>query len=477
MTMTSEASADHVTDTPPRPGKSISSLLGAPSTTPDRACRLSESPLWDHQRRFYDGDSAGIWGNTIVPHYITGNPRIAHTYTRLALAFLRQASVGYEASGPDTTAADLPHIVELGGGTGRFAYLFVQHLRELAPGLRFVYVLTDFGPQRVAKWPAHPGFRRLIEDGYVDFAVLDADRLAPLELVVSGRRLTPGSLRAPVVGVANYVVDTLRQDAYAIRKGELFDCHLSLRPPDGTPVESDPPVPFLGAEWHTAPSGPIAADLRPVLDHYAETLDDTVVLVPVGGLRCFDFLAALTSTASYMLVADKGHRTLTDLCSQDAPALVPHGEGFSVMVNFDLLARWTKQRGGVALLPKEPTRSLVVAGFVQGDITDVEQLAASFHDELTDIGPDNYFALRPMLSTATGPTIESLLAALRFSRFDPSLFVEFLPAFLELLPTVAEPLKNEVQRVLAKVWSRYFPIGEPIDIALCIGLALSAMAR
>lgn len=482
MTTTATSTAPQDITERGRPGKSIASLLGSNTVLAKVAapCRLSESRLWDRQRQFYDADPAGIWGNAVVPHYITGNPRIASTYARLALSFLRQVQhppIGADGV-TDTAAADVLHIIELGGGSGRFAFLFVQQLRELAPDLRFLYVLTDFAPDRLAQWRDHPSFQALVADGFLDFALLDADHLAPLDLVVSGRRVAPGSLQAPVIGVANYVFDSLRHDSYAIRQGELFDCHLSYHEAAETPADSLLAAePLPSAEWQVAPAGPISTDLQPVLDFYTETLDDTVVLVPVGGLRCLDFLASLTIAASCTLVADKGHRSISELCTQDAPALVPHGSGFSLMVNFDLLARWTEQRGGAAILPPEPARSLVVAAILRGDVDAFPAFAASFHDELVDVGPDNYFALRSLLTTAASTTIEPVLALLRFSRFDPSLFVELFPTLLEILPAVPEARKNEVERVFHQVWKRYFPIGEPLDVALCIGLSLSAMQR
>ena len=38
-------------------------------------------------------------------------------------------------------------------------------------------------------------------------------------------------------------------------------------------------------------------------------------------------------------------------------------------------------------------------------------------------------------------------------------------------------MRSEVERVLLRVWANYFPIGEPIDMALCVGLGFSAMER
>jgi hypothetical protein len=453
MTLTTTAAAE-------RPGKSIASLLGPPPDAPGPAVRLSESALWNHQRRFYEDGVAGIWGTATVPHGITGNPRIANTYARLAVRFLHSVPVTDEVL----------HVVELGGGSGRFAYLFVRQLQQLAPGLRFRYVVTDFSADRVAAWSAHPSYQPLVEAGLLDFAVLDADRLGSMELTVSGRTIGPGSLRGPVVGIANYVFDTLRHDAYAVRAGELLESRVAV------PTRRDEAV-LSGIEWDTGPCGPLPEPLAPVLEHYRETLDDTAVLVPVGGLACLDFLAGLTSGPSCVLVADKGHASLLELCSNAEPAVVPHGAGFSLMVNFDCLARCVRERGGLAVLPREPARSLVVAAFVRGEVTESDRFAAEVQDELLDLGPDNYFTIRPLLGREAPPAVETLLASLRLSRFDPAMFIELLPGLLEVLPTVPDGTRNEVGRVLVQVWDNFFPIGEPVDLGLCVGLAFSAMER
>jgi hypothetical protein len=147
------------------------------------------------------------------------------------------------------------------------------------------------------------------------------------------------------------------------------------------------------------------------------------------------------------------------------------------MVNFDLIARYIKQRGGVAVLPREPARSLVVAAFVQGDLEDPVQFESWVQDQLIDIGPDNYFTLRPLLSMSADPSIETMLAGLRLSRFDPALLIELLPGLLDVLPKIPDSMRSEVERVLLRVWANYFPIGEPIDMALCVGLGFSAMER
>jgi hypothetical protein len=462
MTMTQAAPA----------GKSITSLLAVRPAGPAR--RLSESGLWDRQRRFYQRGADTLWGTAMVPHGITGNPRIAATYARLLVEFLRSVPAG-------PAAGDGPHIVEFGGGSGRFAFLLVRALCALAPGLRFTYVVTDFSADRVAAWAAHPSYQPLVDQGLIDFAVLDADRPGPLELVVSGRTVGAGSLDSPVVGIANYVFDTLRHDSYAVCGGELRECRVLLPEDPGKGPDTLDSAAIDDLSWDTAPCGTLPPELTGILHHYRDTLDDTAVLVPVGGIRCLDFVAGLTSAATCMLVADKGHCTPVELCSQPSPSVVRHGSGFSLMVNFDLLARYVREHGGVAVLPPEPARSLVVAAFVRGGraggLDDPARFESWVQDQLVDTGPDNYFTLRPLLSGRPEPAIETMLAGLQLSRCEPSLLIELLPRLLDVLPTVPDSMRGEVERALMRVWDNWFPIGEPIDLALCLGLAFSAMDR
>jgi len=453
------------------PGKSIQSLLDPVPSSPGAARRLSESPIWNRQRRFYDRGAPDIWGSGAVPHGITCNPRIANTYARIAQEFLRCVAAD-PASSADP--ADVPHLIELGGGTGRFAYLLVRQLQALAPGLRFTYVITDFSAERVSAWPAHPSYQPLVEEGLIDFAVLDADRPGPLQLLVSGRTLGPGSLRAPVIGIANYVFDTLRHDCFAVRGGDLLELSVSVVEDVTSELDREPSTPI---EWETGPCGPVTDDLAAVLDHYREWLDDTAVLAPIGGMGCLEFLDGLTAGPSLAIVADKGHRTRLELCSYANPSVVFHGSAFSLMVNFDLLARWVRQRGGVAVLPIEPASSLVVGAFVHGRIAEPERFTAWVQDQLVDTGPDNTFSLRPLLNTASSVSVEVMLASLRLSRYDPTLLIEYLPTLLEVLPGAPEVIKNEFHRILLKIWDNFFPIGEPIDLALCVGLLFSAIQR
>ncbi len=107
-------------------------------------------------------------------------------------------------------------VVGSGGGSAGFGR---------GPGGRpapFKLIVTDFlGEESCAFWAANEAFAPFIAAGVVDFAQFDAERGGALHLHVSGARIAVGSLRNPVVGIANYVFDTLRQAVYRTSGGTL----------------------------------------------------------------------------------------------------------------------------------------------------------------------------------------------------------------------------------------------------------------
>ncbi|MEL6180246.1 MAG: hypothetical protein AAFS10_14895, partial [Myxococcota bacterium] len=74
---------------------------------------LSQSPLWAIQRRFFEEQGPEAWRRAIVPEYITSNPRVGRAMARLVHDWLK----------PFTLKRNAPLVVlELGAGSGRFAY-------------------------------------------------------------------------------------------------------------------------------------------------------------------------------------------------------------------------------------------------------------------------------------------------------------------------------------------------------------------
>src|SRR5438067_10395813 len=102
---------------------------------------LSQSMVWRLQRTFYGDQGIAAWSRSHVPQAVTTSPIIARAYARVVLGYWRDIQSTLDPSQP-------VYIVELGAGSGRFAYRFLTALSALletvaAPRPRFLYVMTD----------------------------------------------------------------------------------------------------------------------------------------------------------------------------------------------------------------------------------------------------------------------------------------------------------------------------------------------
>src|SRR6185369_11831847 len=79
--------------------------------------RLSESLLWRLQRNYFERQGIEAWRSGAVPHHITSSPFIADAYAKVVMGFLRDWKLDRRAP---------IYIVELGSGSGRFAYAFLK---------------------------------------------------------------------------------------------------------------------------------------------------------------------------------------------------------------------------------------------------------------------------------------------------------------------------------------------------------------
>ena len=156
-----------------------------------------------------------------MPNYVTTNSFIARAYAKVILGFIND----HYHSAPQPQRIT---IVEVGGGHGKFAFLVIRHLLELADFFPanfqphndapypFRYVLTDGAQAAINFWKTHPNFAPLIAQQILDFALLDADDFREINLILSGKRIDAHSNTTPIFVIANYVFDSLRHDAFRL---------------------------------------------------------------------------------------------------------------------------------------------------------------------------------------------------------------------------------------------------------------------
>ncbi len=457
--------------------------------------RLSESRLWRLQRNFFAREGGEAWNAGTVPQYITSNPWIADAYAKVVFAWLRDVAAPAAPAAPEA-ALDLAepfHIVELGCGSGRFAYHFLLRFFDLLSRSRLAevpvrYVLTDVVDDNLDRLRQHPALRPLVEAGLVDFARYDAGVDSEIALTTSGQVLAPGTVANPLAVIANYVFDGIPQDCFTIRSGRLHESLVSLTLPEpaGSPqTETDLDDPALlerlELDWqHREVSPPYygAEDLDRILAEYSAELPETSVLFPVAALRCLRNLERLSGGRLLLLSGDKGSSGAAALAGRAEPRLTLHGS-FSLSVNYHAIGRWFAHQGGELLSASSESANLNVSAGLLGTPADgwVETRLA-FEEAIERRGPDDFFSVKKGIeATYESWSLERLLGWLRLSGWDHNVFLGCFPVLLQRIGEAPGTYGEELARAARRIWETYFPLPEPWDLAFHLGVLLLAVAR
>ena len=437
-------------------------------------CRLSRSVLWRLQRRYFEHRGVAAWADGEVPHQVTSSPYLARAYSRVIAGFLQDWSAALDRSQP-------VYVVELGAGSGRFAFHLRRELDALGGDQPLCYVMTDVAEANLAAWRAHPQLAAWLGDGRLDIARFDAAHDGAICLERSGAVLAPGTVGNPVIVVANYVFDSLPLDVFSVRDGQLHEWQVRLcsRLPDSD--LDDPDVlgrATLGYELRPASAAGYYGDaeLDAILDEHRAALPETAFTIPSASLACLGRLAALAGGRMLVLAADKGDITEDALRGQTGPNITLHGS-FSIAVNFHAIARFVERRGGHALLPSAAPRHIAGCGFALGASPHGHVATSTrFADELDTVRPDNLVALPVIMEhVAETQPLDAWLAHLAFQACDPALFVEALPHVARLVGAASAAERASLLDVLRKTWDRYFHIGEPFDLGLALGRLAAAL--
>ena len=186
------------------------------SITIDQPQRLSESAIfWSLQRPYYDTHGVDVWTGA-VPFFVTSNQFIANRYAKLIANYLidRQTNAG-------ANNREKFYIIELGAGSGQFSFYVLEHLSKLmhpyaniAP--EFCYVMTDLAKKNIQYWQTHPAHKPYIERQQLDFAQYDMENDQSIHLINQSITLEKDGSRTPLIILANYIFDTVSQDAFYI---------------------------------------------------------------------------------------------------------------------------------------------------------------------------------------------------------------------------------------------------------------------
>ncbi len=130
------------------------------------------------------------------------------------------------------------YFIELGAGSGPFAYLFLKkflglYKRSVMRAVPFKYMITDLPQGNIDYWNSHPRLQAFVASGQLDFARFDATKDREIQLVRSGEILWAQTVKKPVVVLANYFFDSIPQDCFYIKDGQLYESLVTLSTPQG----------------------------------------------------------------------------------------------------------------------------------------------------------------------------------------------------------------------------------------------------
>jgi len=411
---------------------------------------LSQCLIWPLIEQFYAESGPAAWEQT--PYYPTSNAYIAETFAELMVAFLRDSVDQLDPSEP-------VYIVELAAGMGAFALFCVDALekkRRHFPALAALdlrYVLTDFTEKNLARWAgdAH------LSAPLFDDALVWPERDTTLSLRRRGSTLAPGTLKNPLIVVANYFFDSIRHDFFHTHHGTLYATHQTVwRTPSPTSVTLDQ-VQLEDTDVEIDDAYYPSPAWNALLTHYRESLPVGSVLLPIGALATIDNLLTLSGGNLLLLSADKGWHSTTLMEGHYPTPYVPHTGSFSYSVNFHALGRYFQNAGGQSWHAHENPPLTTFAAVAQTGTWENLSYAAHQRLEGTD-PPKNTYALAELLTTFapqedTDPArlLSLSLACVQLAHHDPWVFQCCAPYLQRGLPYRDATTEAELRSLLSTV--------------------------
>jgi hypothetical protein len=325
--------------------------------------RLSKSRLWSIMSNYFDRAGPESWSTYKVPYFVTSNSYIGRTYAQLLAAYVKDI---------DRDDSEPLYVMELGAGSGKFAFHFLQSLVRLMPDnpalSKVVYLMTDFTEKNVQFWQDTRCLKPFIDMGILDFAKFNNYTDESITLKLKSTKIQKGSLKNPLIVIANYVLDSMAVDLFRFQNGKVYEGQMSLRSKQNETDINDPeifnrmlnvyqyneiPVDFylnLQDKSYEFVHNAVVYDdiLRYYRDYYAKKCPKlpATVLFPVTMLNCLDRIAQWSNYKMLLLSADKGTSDPNAFINIGDPFIAVHGS-VSLMANYHATGLWFTQHGGV----------------------------------------------------------------------------------------------------------------------------------
>ena len=468
--------------------------------------RLSESKIWTLLEQYYDNASISAWNE--IPFYPTSNPFIAETYAELIWSFLRDYFSKLDLSKP-------VYIIEMAAGSGCFSFYLLKELvrqRECFSALKQIdlrYVMADFTVNNVRSWMANEKLRTFAETGLLHFGLFrpETDKVVrkcaltqveiegadSLDLTVSTDEilLERGMSGNPVIAIANYFFDSIKQDAFQIHDGALKEVrqtfHYVPNPKEPEILKFDD---LIKSESCADASYDYYSDerLNGVLKSYKEQYKEASILFPVGAFNCISNLLELSDNSLLLISSDKGFADPAYIEGLREQPFLPHHGVFSYSVNYDAIDRYFSALGGKTLVTSDDNLSVATSVSVlvkdQQD-TKLENFNHSFGERVDRHNACNYlYFLQDLLTEVEAAKSDKPLEILRacmgyiqLCNFDPVVFCLAAPLIYMSLEGINVLQERRLLEIIDAVRDNFYSVQQQYDVFYWIGRILYGLNR
>jgi|GEM_PF-1321066 len=436
---------------------------------------ISKSHLWGKMQDYYSNIGLGAWSDEVVPMQISSNKSLAAAYANVILAHIND----YYTANPQAKDNIEPfHIVEVGAGHARLSFYIVKQLMELLPIFGYPlnsikYIVTDIAPINVQAWEEHSAFNQFMQDGIVDTAIFNAMTDTSLALRQSGLVLQANSLQKPVFMIGNYLFDSLANDGFQAQSGQLLEAQIKIK------SSADWKEYFDKAKFEFTYS-PVATnyyndqELDKILaDYVAHFNPEGSFVLPIGGIACMRTVERFSKSPMVLLLADKACADLSQLADLSDPDIASHGGSISMIVNYDALARFTRQKGGTALLMPNSSSDFQVGCFINKDSYPIGHTRHSFMQNFAGASPQDVINIcyNEDEIKQKYESLDHILSILNLNHWDPNIFFDLYEIILDKLEneTLTMEQNSCFMQNLPLLWSYFFKLEKNNDLAFAIG--------
>ena len=430
----------------------------------EKFTRFDNSIVWSLLHRFYMEAGPEAWSNKIVPQRSTSNAFCADTYASIVATFFKELMKEGNSKPPV--------VIELGGGSGRFAWqflnrLFNYHFPDGEGCPEFTYLLTDGSTKNIESWKQKERFAPLVDSGVLEFAqlLIEPD---PVIRKDDGDFKPADLADRPVIIIANYLFDSIAANMFRVRDHRIEQVFVQTESTERNFLKR--PIKSFESISDRFQSRPIKEDRpptgHPVIDTalkaYCERPGDFHVVVPQ---ICMEFIEKFLDrdTPALLLAGDLAYSDPSEF-ELESPLIF--NTYFAHYTNLHLFGELFRSVGGDMQSQRHKDTNFScclfsLPGKNEWQDLSLERTRETAHAMLMDFNPyDAHEMIELIEDTAADMTIRQAMALIRFSKFDPDVAAACIPHLLYNIEQGEEEVDGkQIYETFMEAYRAYFPDG------------------